>query len=233
MRTSSWEWISNCVDPLDVAALEFSLDYGVTWHRFDLPADFDPYQWATFTFTWHPEKAGTYVIKVRGVNTDGLVSETPAGIIVHVEEEGIMMSRTMKSVSGVAAGALLVFGIGVACMSAMASEAPAGNDAGAYQALDALWGGRPYRKRKSHLVFQLDSRCCGHIRTARAECSRRRTRQPGISRVHDRGGITSLSRARSAISCRRISAVFVVCPPAVLRARVWRYNGSERCYRAR
>lgn len=66
--------------------IEFSTDYGVTWQSFEVPDDFDPYQWTTFTFTWNPPAPGTYVIKVHGVNTDGLASETDAGIIVNVTE---------------------------------------------------------------------------------------------------------------------------------------------------
>ena len=69
-----------------LAAIEFSTDYGVTWQTFEVPEDFDPYQWATFTFKWNPPAPGTYVIKVHGVNTEGWTNETDAGIIVHVTE---------------------------------------------------------------------------------------------------------------------------------------------------
>lgn len=69
-----------------LAAIEFSTDYGVTWQTFEVPADFDPYQWATFTFKWQPPAPGTYVVKVRGVNTLGWTNETEAGIIVKVTE---------------------------------------------------------------------------------------------------------------------------------------------------
>lgn len=69
-----------------LAAIEFSTDYGKSWQRFDVPEGNDPYQWATFNFHWDPPAAGTYVIKVHGVNTEGLASETDAGIIVKVTE---------------------------------------------------------------------------------------------------------------------------------------------------
>lgn len=69
-----------------LAAIEFSTDYGLNWQRFDIPKDSDPYQWVNFNFHWDPPAAGTYVVKVHGVNTEGLVNETDAGIIVKVTE---------------------------------------------------------------------------------------------------------------------------------------------------
>ncbi len=69
-----------------LSAIEFSTDLGVTWQRFDVPADMDPYQWVTYTFHWQPKEAGTYIVKVRGVNANGAMNETDGSVIVTVTE---------------------------------------------------------------------------------------------------------------------------------------------------
>ncbi len=76
--------LANSVSPL--AQIQFSTDLGANWTSVEVPADHDPVQWTTFDFHWTPEKAGTYIVKVRGVNADGLLSVVPGSIIVNVEE---------------------------------------------------------------------------------------------------------------------------------------------------
>ncbi len=71
------------VAPLE--AIEFSTDFGAHWMRVELPAGFDPLQWATFDFSWKPKEAGTYVVKVRGVNANGATNVVDGSIFVNVE----------------------------------------------------------------------------------------------------------------------------------------------------
>lgn len=75
--------LATSVAPL--AAVEFSTDFGAHWTRVDVPADFDPLQWTTFDFSWTPKEAGTYIVKVRGVNADGKTNVVDGSIIVNVE----------------------------------------------------------------------------------------------------------------------------------------------------
>ena len=74
------------VDAYDqtVTALEISLDRGKTWTSFPIEgADTD--RWVHWNFTWTPENTGSYVLKVRGVSAEGLVSTTPATLMFHVK----------------------------------------------------------------------------------------------------------------------------------------------------
>ena len=73
---------ATAVSPLK--AIEFSCDLGSTWTRVEVPEDFDPYQWVQFDFSWTPEQAGTYVVKVRGVNADGSTNVVDGSVIVKV-----------------------------------------------------------------------------------------------------------------------------------------------------
>ncbi|WP_080797651.1 molybdopterin-dependent oxidoreductase [Arabiibacter massiliensis] len=66
--------------------VSFSLDYGDTWVDFAPPADLDPTQWTYWDFSWTPEEAGTYVVKVLAESEDGSVQTAPANIIVTVEK---------------------------------------------------------------------------------------------------------------------------------------------------
>lgn len=76
--------LATSVAPLD--KIEFSTDLGATWTTLDVPEDYDPYQWVTFNFSWTPDTAGTHIIKVRGVNDDGYLSNIDGSIIVTVTE---------------------------------------------------------------------------------------------------------------------------------------------------
>lgn len=66
--------------------IAFTADYGNTWTEIDVPDDFDPDQWAYFTATWTPPKAGTYVLGVRPVDTMDWETDYWANVIVKVEE---------------------------------------------------------------------------------------------------------------------------------------------------
>ncbi|MDO5358349.1 MAG: molybdopterin-dependent oxidoreductase [Slackia faecicanis] len=62
-----------------VSQVAFSADYGHTWNTIDVPADHDPAVWLTFEGTWTPEKAGTYVLKVKAIdNLDPALETTDA-----------------------------------------------------------------------------------------------------------------------------------------------------------
>jgi DMSO/TMAO reductase YedYZ molybdopterin-dependent catalytic subunit len=70
----------------ELATIEFSLDYGVTWTSVDVPEDFDPQQWVHYTLTWTPEEAGTYIVKARAIGADGTEQSSPSSLIVVVSE---------------------------------------------------------------------------------------------------------------------------------------------------
>ena len=65
-----------------IAAMEFSLDNGETWKRFDTEGAV-PGTWVYWHFTFTPEEEGAYVLKVRAVTEGGLVGETPATTMVN------------------------------------------------------------------------------------------------------------------------------------------------------
>lgn len=67
-----------------IRAVEFSLDGGETWKTFETP-DAETGVWVYWHFTFTPEEAGAYVLRVRAVTESGLVSETPATIMVNAK----------------------------------------------------------------------------------------------------------------------------------------------------
>ena len=85
LEGASYGWSVGTVDN-HLAKVEFSLDYGQTWTEFEVPADFDPDQWVHYTVSWTPEQAGTYIMKVRAVDFNGVVQQTESSIIVNVAE---------------------------------------------------------------------------------------------------------------------------------------------------
>lgn len=68
-----------------IRAIEFSLDEGAHWTRYDTP-DTNDYQNLTWTFDYTPEKAGLYVLRVRSVNDEGVCSPEAAYAELMVEE---------------------------------------------------------------------------------------------------------------------------------------------------
>ncbi len=60
-------------DPCSIAAVEFSMDQGKTWTRCETPEATSD-RWLYWYFNWTPEAEGSYVISVRSVRNDGMVS---------------------------------------------------------------------------------------------------------------------------------------------------------------
>lgn len=56
-----------------VVRVEVSTDGGQTWRRATLGADYGPYSFRTYEFTWRPERPGTYVLAVRATDEKGNV----------------------------------------------------------------------------------------------------------------------------------------------------------------
>ena len=65
-----------------IVAVEFSLDNGETWKRYDTEGA-QAGVWVYWHFTFTPQEEGAYVLKVRSVTESGLVSETPATTMVN------------------------------------------------------------------------------------------------------------------------------------------------------
>lgn len=65
-----------------IVAVEFSLDRGKTWARFETDGAVVG-KWVYWKYTFTPETEGAYVLMVRAVTESGLVSETPARIMVN------------------------------------------------------------------------------------------------------------------------------------------------------
>ena len=57
--------------------MEFSLDNGVHWTRYDLEGT-TAERWVSWTFAYTPEAPGAYQMKVRSVNEDGDASPIAA-----------------------------------------------------------------------------------------------------------------------------------------------------------
>ncbi len=67
-----------------IAAVEFSLDDGEHWTRYETAGTND-YQNVTWTFTWTPEQAGSYELRVRSVNDEGRHSPEAAAAQIRVD----------------------------------------------------------------------------------------------------------------------------------------------------
>lgn len=86
MEGASWGWTFGDDFNYEVDKLMFSFDYGKNWTEVDVPDDFDPYQWAHFTMTWTPEKAGTYIAKVKAISKTGVEQGKESNVIIQVTE---------------------------------------------------------------------------------------------------------------------------------------------------
>lgn len=64
-----------------VVAMEFSLDRGKTWTRFDT-SDSDKKKWVYWRYSFTPEEPGGYVLSVRSITDTGRVSLHPDEIMV-------------------------------------------------------------------------------------------------------------------------------------------------------
>ena len=60
-----------------IIAVEFSLDNGAHWTRYDLEGT-TAERWVSWTFAYTPEVPGAYQMKVRSVNEDGDASPIAA-----------------------------------------------------------------------------------------------------------------------------------------------------------
>ena len=67
-----------------IAAVEFSLDDGAHWTRYETSGTND-YQNVTWTFDYVPERAGFCVLRVRSVNDAGEASPESAFAELEVE----------------------------------------------------------------------------------------------------------------------------------------------------
>ena len=78
----------------NLTGVAISADYGQTWTTIDMTdKSLDPDQWVQFKTTWTPEKAGTYVLKVKALDNTGATftnaytgEEGAASVIVKVTE---------------------------------------------------------------------------------------------------------------------------------------------------
>lgn len=67
-----------------ITAIEISLDRGKNWTSFSTE-DTNPGRWINWTFTYTPENTGAFVIMVRGVAENGLISDEPIQFLVNVK----------------------------------------------------------------------------------------------------------------------------------------------------
>lgn len=67
-----------------IAAIEFSMDDGETWTRYDTTGATSD-KWLYWTFTYEPGIVGTYALKVRSVTEQGAVSPMASTVAFRVE----------------------------------------------------------------------------------------------------------------------------------------------------
>ncbi|MEG1830529.1 MAG: molybdopterin-dependent oxidoreductase [Raoultibacter sp.] len=67
-----------------VTAVEISFDKGKTWTKHDLGTT-DTLKWVNWKFSYTPEKAGSYLMKVRAISADGAVSTDPSQLFFNVK----------------------------------------------------------------------------------------------------------------------------------------------------
>lgn len=67
-----------------IVAMEFSMDGGKTWKRCETK-DAKVGVWVYWHFAFTPAEEGAYVLSVRAITQNGLVSETPAKIMVNAK----------------------------------------------------------------------------------------------------------------------------------------------------
>lgn len=67
-----------------ISAVQFSCDDGKTWTTYPL-SNVDPDRNVNWTFSFTPERAGTYELLARAVRADGSTSPEPARTTIVVE----------------------------------------------------------------------------------------------------------------------------------------------------
>ncbi len=86
-----------------IVALEFSMDGGTTWTRFDTP-DVTADNWVIWRFTYTPEADSAYVLSIRSVCEDGSVTEEPIEVMFNAWNAETI-AATQAALSGDAAEA--------------------------------------------------------------------------------------------------------------------------------
>ncbi|MBS5449944.1 MAG: molybdopterin-dependent oxidoreductase [Coriobacteriia bacterium] len=79
---------SGYADAMDqkIVAVEFSMDGGATWTRFDT-SDSTPDNWVIWHFSFTPETDAAYVLSVRCESESGLVTEEPVEIMFNATSD--------------------------------------------------------------------------------------------------------------------------------------------------
>lgn len=67
-----------------IRAIEFSLDEGRNWTRYETPGTND-YQNVSWEFAYEPKKLGLHVLRVRSVNDEGSASPEADSVELMVE----------------------------------------------------------------------------------------------------------------------------------------------------
>lgn len=68
-----------------IRAIEFSLDEGRNWTRYETPGTND-YQNVSWEFTYEPERSGLHMLHVRSVNDEGAASPEADSVELLVEQ---------------------------------------------------------------------------------------------------------------------------------------------------
>lgn len=68
-----------------IAAIEFSMDNGVTWTRYETPGTTSN-NWVTWQFEYAPEQRGAYVMAVRAVTENGMTAADPVKIMINAKD---------------------------------------------------------------------------------------------------------------------------------------------------
>lgn len=69
-----------------IVALEFSMDGGVTWTRYETP-DVTRDNWVIWHFAYTPEADSAYVLSIRSVSEDGRVTEEPIEVMFNAASD--------------------------------------------------------------------------------------------------------------------------------------------------
>lgn len=82
-------------------ALEFSMDGGNTWTRYDTP-DSSVNQWVSWQFTWTPpaDADSAYVLMVRAVTQDGASTPEPVEVMVNAKSDLDAFAEQVRSLEG-------------------------------------------------------------------------------------------------------------------------------------
>lgn len=67
-----------------IAGVEFSMDGGVTWTRFDTP-NVNKDNWVIWNFTYTPDTDSAYVLSIRSVTTEGAVTQEPIEVMFNAQ----------------------------------------------------------------------------------------------------------------------------------------------------